>query len=481
LVREQSSLLILDGVEPLQNRTVIDGGRLKDNGLYALLRDVERHGLGENSLVVVSSRQSLVELDKCLSYQSVDLLRFSTADGIMLLKSLQVEGLPHEFVMAVEAYGGHALALVLLGNLLVEYFDGDVNQHERLPILEESENVVAGHHAERVMNFYEEQWASYAPERRFLNLLGLFDRPMDKVAMEALFVKAEVAEPLVKLSTMQWKKMLAHLRKMGLLLEKKGDFGEESYDTHPLIRSYFGKQIQEHNPSIWKQTHLVLFEYFQTVPEKQQPDTLEELEPLYRAVVHGCLAGEYQKAFDIYRKRIERDDEHYSTKKLGGYAQDLTAITPFFPENWKKTISSALSEVEQGLLLAYGSFYLVSLGRLVEAVEPRQTAIKLFNELEDWKEAALSTRNLTFLLMFIGKLDEARKNALEYIIYAKNAEDTFEQIISHVTLATILHRQGSLKSASKHFKMAEKIKNSQLSSWEGAYYSILTQVATYKS
>ena len=65
--------------------------------------------IGDNSLVVASSRQSLVELDKCSNYQAVDLLRLSTADGIMLLKSLKVEGLPHEFVRAVETYGGHAV------------------------------------------------------------------------------------------------------------------------------------------------------------------------------------------------------------------------------------------------------------------------------------------------------------------------------------------------------------------------------------
>ncbi|EDN65564.1 hypothetical protein BGP_4780 [Beggiatoa sp. PS] len=61
--------------------------------------------------------------------------------------------------------------------------------------------------------------------------------------------------------------MLAHLRKMGLLLENKGDFdNEDSYDTHPLIRNYFGgqfkKQIRLHGSNlIWY--YLNIFNLFQ--------------------------------------------------------------------------------------------------------------------------------------------------------------------------------------------------------------------------
>jgi len=270
------------------------------------------------------------------------------------------------------------LALVLLGNLLVEYFDGDVNQHERLQILEDNEDIVVGHHAERVMQFYEQQWGVDAPEQRFLNLLGLFDRPMETGALQALLERAEVAVPLAGLAKIKWKKILARLRKTGLLLETK----EQSYDTHPLIRNYFGEQFKKQNLSAWKQAHLVLFEYFQSVPDKKLPDTLQELEPLYQAVKHGCLAGEYFKALsDVYRDRILRGDEGYSTFKLGAYAQDLTAIAGFFPEGWEQPVSSGLSEEKQGWLLAEASFCLMSLGRLAEAVEPRREHLKFTEKI----------------------------------------------------------------------------------------------------
>jgi hypothetical protein len=514
LLREKPSLLILDGVEPLQNKPVVDGGRFKDVGLAALLRDVERNDLGKNSLLIVSSRQPLVELQNSPTYQALDLQSLSTPDGIALLKSLQIQGLQNELEAAVKAYGGHALALVLLGKLLAEYYDGDVNQYERLPILKEKQ----GQHAERVMSFYDQYWgeiktglfqkllqklglskAKLQPEQIFLRLLGLFDRPMDEDALNALLKKAGFARPLANLSEKEWKDMLINLRKMALLPEKHQTANKSPrqknisaphskisiqtsklYDTHPLIRTYFGEQFQKQNPSAWQQAHLVLFEYFQTVPQKEQPDTLEELEPLYRAVVHGCLAGEYKKAlFDVYWDRIKRGNEHYSTQKLGAYAQDLTAIAAFFPQGWEKPVSKALSEMDQGVLLAVASFCLMALGRLAEAVEPRRATLKLFEKLKNWGNAANTAENLVDLLLPLGQLKEAKQAAEQAIDFADRTDEWSRQMASRTRLATILHRQGDLEAALKQFEEAEKIQKEyqtdypKLYSQRGAQYCAL--------
>jgi len=495
LLRNQSSLLVLDGVEPLQNRVEVDGGRLRDVGLYALLRDLGKHGLGENnSLVIVSSRQPLVELENCPSYQPVDLLILNTDDGVALLKSLQVKGLPQELETAVEAYGGHALALVLLGNLLAKFFKGDVNQHVKLPTLlklRKSKGKPEVHHAERVMQFYcNEHWTSDAPERCFLNLLGLFDRPMGQAEKAALIESAEIAKPLADLHEMDWQAMLSDLQEIGLLLETD----EESYDTHPLIRSYFGENLKEQNPSAWQQAHLVLFEFFQTVPAKEQPDTLEELEPLYRAVVHGCLAGEFQKALeDVYIERILRWKdknkgylEFYSYNQLGSYAQDLTAIATFFPEGWDKPVNSGLSEMLQSFMLGAASFCLMSLGRLAEAVEPRRANLKFYEKiseisekisekLEAWEEAANAAKNLVDLYLPIGQLTEAKQVVQQAIEFADHSKNQFQQMGGGAYLATTLHRQGDLEAALKQFEAAEKIQ----SEWQPEYPKLRSLAGTW--
>ena len=54
--------------------------------------------------------------------------------------------------------------------------------------------------------------------------------------------------------------------------------------------------------------HAQLYEYFKALPEKHQPDTLEEMAPLFQAVFHGCQAGRHQEALDeVYWARIVRE------------------------------------------------------------------------------------------------------------------------------------------------------------------------------
>ncbi len=477
LLRNQPSILVLDGVEPLQNSVVVDGGRLKDLGLAALLRDVRQHGLNAESLIIVTSRQSLVEFQECENYQPLDLLRLATEDGAALLKHLGVEGLKPELQAAVEAYGGHALALVLLGKLLVEYYEADVNQYERLPILEDNEDIMVGHHAERVMQFYAQQWGVDAPEQCFLNLLGLFDRPMETGALQVLSEQAEIAVPLAGLAKIKWKKMLVRLRKAGLLLEARQD----SYDTHPLIRNYFGEQLKTQNPSAWQQAHLVLFEYFQSVPDKKQPDTLQELEPLYRAVKHGCLAGEFQKADKIYFERILRNsNEAYSFKRLGSYSQDLTTIAAFFPESWEKPVSYSLPKETQGWLLLTAPFCLMSLGRLAEAIKTRQISIKIYKELEGWKNVVTASGILVNLFLSIGQLVDAKQIAQQAVKFADvHTNNKFSQMGARVQLAITLHRLGYLELALKQFQAAEKIQYERQSQYpklysvQGVWYCLL--------
>ncbi|MEL6317576.1 MAG: toll/interleukin-1 receptor domain-containing protein, partial [Pseudomonadota bacterium] len=63
---KERALLILDGLEPLQQPPVVDRGRLKDKGLAELLRGVAASrpgGDGVGSMILATSRQPFPELD----------------------------------------------------------------------------------------------------------------------------------------------------------------------------------------------------------------------------------------------------------------------------------------------------------------------------------------------------------------------------------------------------------------------------------
>ncbi len=466
-LKNQRFILILDGLEPLQHPTHILDGELKDKAIQALLDEIHYDGLTQSpSLVVVSSRQPLQELKSWKSerYLTIELQTLSDEVGMKLLKSLKVIGTDEELKRATQEMGGHALALVLLGKMLVTRFGGDIARRDQLSMVQTADEKLY-RHVDRILRWYADFYAkNNTTEAIFLNLFSLFDRPMRSAEKEELVKKAECAAPLRDLNQVEWQQLEKSLENAGLLLHHEGMRTE--WDCHPLIRSYFAKQFKATRLNLFRQAHLVLFEYYQQVPKKQQPDTLEELEPLYSAVVHGCLAGEYKKALNVvYWERIKRGEEYYSTQKLGAYSQDLTALAAFFPpDGWSQPVQQGLSEVDQARLLATVSFCLMSLGRLTEAVEPRKIHLRLSAKIKNWNETSIAAQNLVDLLLPLGRLEEAATAATQAIDYAtQKSANLSQQMASHAYRATVLHRQG--QSAREAFEKAEQLQQQ----WQPAY------------
>jgi hypothetical protein len=161
--------------------------------------------------------------------------------------------------------------------------------------------------ADPIKRFSQKLIGNTVPERILLHLLGLFDRPMGIAEKQVLFEKAKYAKLLAQLCSDELKSVEQRLEQAGLLLKYEPVGERREWDTHPLIRRYFWQALQKQHPKAYRQAQWVLFEYYQSVPAQKLPDTVEDLEPLYRAVVHGCLAGEYEKARkDVYQDRILR-------------------------------------------------------------------------------------------------------------------------------------------------------------------------------
>jgi tetratricopeptide (TPR) repeat protein len=526
---QQAGLLLLDGLEPMQH-PVDQHGEMADVGMKEFFLQLHHHRHAQ-SFVLISSRQAIVELDGREDYQELVLNTLNETDGAALLQALKVTGTNAERQAVSRDLHGHALSLVLLAELLRHYHKGDVRYARELPpLVSEDEDdrpasfpkpprSVNHEHAKRVLSYYDKLISDN--ERRFMVCLSLFDRPMRWQERDALFAEAEYAAPLAALPECDWQELQTGLEAKGLLLgrdaiyrvysdkinlDSKNAMNQDAinqdainqdainqdainrvsterrthWDTHPLIRQFFATQFKQQQPAAFQQAHRVLFEYFQTVPEKHQPDTLADLEPLYRAVLHGCLAGEYKKAReDVFRDRIRRNADAYSIKKLGAYSQDLIALSAFFPRGWSAVQSSGLSEAAQAWLLAEAAFCLMSLGRLEEAVAPREADISLFAKLEHWENASRDAGSLTDLLLPLGKLKDAETSARQAIDYALRTDNKLRQMVSYSKLATVLHRQGLLSNAQETFAHAEQLQaqcrpdTPYLSSVKGAWYCAL--------
>jgi hypothetical protein len=151
----------------------IQGGEIVDVALKELLRCIRYYRLGESgdkSLVIIATRQSVVELEKWDGYMPIDLQVLSDQDGANLLRSLNVKGYQADLKMASHDMGGHALGLVLMGRLLVERFHGEIRRRDQLPDL--FEETLAGENALRVLRYYDEDyWQSANFIQRFYHRL----------------------------------------------------------------------------------------------------------------------------------------------------------------------------------------------------------------------------------------------------------------------------------------------------------------------
>ncbi|MCG3155793.1 MAG: hypothetical protein DKINENOH_02401 [bacterium] len=454
LLRQQKTLLILDGVEPLQYPPGQLQGELKDQGLKALLKELARANLG---LCVVTTRVALQDISHTEGKTSrrVDLENLSPEAGSQLLRHLQVKGTDKELAAASREFGGHALALNLLGRYLAVVHEGEVRKRDLIPHLTEEEK--QGGHARRVMESYE-RWLAGKPECDILHLMGLFDRPAAKGAIAALLAQPAIkglTSNLQNLPLAQLQFAFQHLRDLRLLAEKD-THRPDTLDCHPLVREHFGEKLRQQNPAAWKEAHGRLYEYYKNLPAKELPDTLEEMEPLFAAVAHGCQAGQHQGALaDVYYSRIQRDGRtNYCCAKLGAFGADLSAVSNFFEILWSQP-ASGLTDADKAVVLSWAGFRLRALGRLAEASQPMQAGMEMRVKQKNWEGAAKNAGNLSELYLTLGEVSQAVASARQSVDFADRSGDGFQKYSKRTTLADALHQAGELTEAQKLFREAE--------------------------
>lgn len=252
-----------------------------------------------------------------------------------------------------------------------------------------------------------------------------------------------------------WQLALSSLREHGLLLPAD-PHQPGTLDVHPLVRVYFQEGLETRRPQGWESGNLRLYEHLQK-EAPDLPDTLEEMEPLFTAVIHGCRAGRQQEAYrEVYRRRIRRGNEFYNLRKLGAFGSDLSALSGFFDRLWDQP-SARLSSGDQAFVLNEAGFYLRALGRLAEAVPPMEAGLKAFVGSENWKNAAIQASNLSELTLTLGEVSLAVSFGTQSVELADRSGDAFQRMGNRTTLADALHQSGRLEESAEAFVEAEAL------------------------
>jgi serine/threonine protein kinase/predicted ATPase len=464
LVGHRRTLLVLDGLEPLQNPPGAQEGRLRDSSLQALLRELAAFNMG---LCVVTTRMPVADLSdhEGSSALRCDLEHLSSHAGAQLLRALGVKGDEAELRSASTEFNGHCLALTLLGSYLTDAYNGDIrSRHEVSRHL--AHDVRQGAHARQAMKSYQ-TWFGEGPELSVLRMLGLFDRPAGERAIAALLKPPAIpglTESLTNLSPIEWRTILARLRRARLLA------GEDAYnpgyvDTHPLVREYYGEQLRGQQSDAWKECNKRLFNYYRALAP-QLPDSFAEMEPLFSAVICGCHAGLFREALhEVYIPRIQRGNAHFAANVLGATGPLLSALVHFFEHGrWGSLIETAieeqrLTEEDQLFILMQAGLFLTAT-RGMGAPETRicyERAEPLCHSVNHPRLLFMELLGQLRYTLHTDKLSAAMPNAERVHALAREQKDAGLMLAAYQVFAAISYFMGEFDSARKYARRGVQV------------------------
>jgi tetratricopeptide (TPR) repeat protein len=389
----------------------------------------------------------------------------SSDAGAKLLRALGVKGGEAELRSANEEFRGHCLALTLLGSYLADAFNGDIRCREEVSA-RLVHDVRQGVHARKVMESYE-SWFGEGPELSVLRMLGLFDRPADERALEALLKAPAIpglTESLTDLSSPELRRVLARLRRARLLA------GEDPHnpghlDAHPLVREYFGEQLRSRRTETWKECNRRLYYHYRTLAP-QLPTSFREMEPLFLAVICGCSAGLYREALnDVYIPRIQRGDAFFAAKVLGARGALLSVLVHFFEqEHWGSPVEAGvegqnLTTEDQLFILMQAGLYLTTTRGMgaSEALICYKRAESLCYSLNRPLVLFSALRGLWRYSLLTDKLSTTMQIAKRVYSLAQDQNDSALMIGGHRALAVTLYHLGDFESARQYAMQAVQI------------------------
>ncbi len=512
-VKGRRLLLVLDGLETLQDDTLGREGRVTDTGLRELLRatlnDAEPDS-DARGMILITTREPLSDLRRQDDprYGELDLEELSVLDGVALL--IEHYGLKIDQDDAepfVRDVGGHALTLTLTGAL-----------HAELPgttSLADLRQFIAGEEAKitdpdlttrrekyhRLPGYVLRHCAAALSEqdRQFLRLLSCCVRPATRQDVEQVFLhplKSEADDKpfndqLVGLDYTSLRTgVIARLVKLGVVhgrvVDEQSESGSEEtgYDMHPLVRRHF----YEDDPDAAlteprrRAVHSRFYDVLPGRQEKRYPDTMAEMRPLLDAVQHACRAGRAQAALDeCHYTRIGRKDQplrttFYLSSDLGAVETDLELLRGFFAGEDFAGEPIVTGQGDKAYLIGAAALSLMNTGRPNLSIPMFQRSLSARLAQSFWSGASADCQNLCDSHRRLGSLTDAAEAASNALDYAGKMpdEDEFKNTYTkfiHGYAAAITALCGNDETASDHFAAAIKLERDDwLASLRGCWH-----------
>jgi len=398
---------------------------------------------GVKTRTLLTTRLHPKELHGLAGCRREDLKHLEPDDAVEFMRRQGVKGPRNAIVHACEPYDFLPLCVRLLSGAVREDFErpGDIAVAEKWH--PPKDLVRREHHILQVA--YE----TMAKDRReLLSRIAAMRGPLDYATARVLST-CENEDEL--------KKALRELVGRGLLLRREG---QAHYDLHPIVRQYAYDRLGDKAA-----THEVLKDYFDTVPEPDKIESLDDLLPTIELFHHTIRAGGYEEAFRVYRDRLH-EALYY---QLGAYDVDLSLKQVFFPDGEDQP-PHLEDERKQAWILNDLAIAYNRTGQSRKAAglleKHNDICIKL-----DWKEELpRGLGNLAVSHILLGELKEAESNLRQCISTCVDIKDWWEAV-GHRQLGWLLTYMGRYKEADKELETAlgmfaeRNIEQSQCVAW----------------
>ena len=370
-VAEQSTLLILDGVEPLQYGTGPLKGQLKDPALLALLKGLAQRPF--SGLCVLTTREELTDLrafhDKTVSSHTLEHLTDLAGAALLHYTGATRRGAADiaaddaELQVASGEVSGHALTLSLLGSYLKLAHNGDIDRRDRVRF-EKADQTTQGGHAFRVVAAYEQLLqAEDAAEKgvdaeqgprmlAVMHLLGLFDRPAPADCLAVLRCEPAIdglTDRLVDLEEDDWNIAVTALVELGLLSSDGGRLDAHSAGAGVLRPTAPRGAAPPPGPRVTGGCTNTSARPRRISPTPPSKTSNRSTRPWPTAARRGL---QQEALLEVYHGRILRREgrlQHLETRRVR--FTDLGAVACFFEEPWSHEFLPRIWEHRQAWLL----------------------------------------------------------------------------------------------------------------------------------
>jgi tetratricopeptide (TPR) repeat protein len=307
-------------------------------------------------------------------------------------------------------------------------------------------------------NILELAYSSLDKEKQeFISKLAAFRNPMDYDSM-SIFNEFGSEE--------RFKEVLIELVDRGILLRDERD---NRYDLHPIVRSYCYDKLKGKDA-----VHSQLRDHFNSLPEPEKVDSLDDLAPVIELYHHTVSSGRYDEAWDLLYERLVPNPLYY---QFGAYQTIIELLRALFPDGEERPPRLKKEADQAWTLNELANSYALS-GQPQKAVPLLEMATKLKEKAGDKKNLAIGLGNLAHQQIAIGDLEAAESNLQRSIDLCQEIEDEFNEAIGHQELGRVLaysakfsESEKELADAMKGFVAAERIDLEVAREWQGKVWA----------